>query len=192
MSFNAKTIIVIVALIAVAYFAYTKFYGGMETEDIGKLIEMHRSAATMKQRVIVKRVIKLYTRQEHYDLLAAALDDDSSHTQALAVEVLAAKHERPALPKLFAMLKDPRRHPTVTEQVVNAFGVMRTEKGSAFIKVVDRLIELTDDAQPHNVRVAAHDLLKDLLKTGVVKFGDGMRSRWEDVWTDRKATRMGR
>jgi len=191
MTINLKTIIVIAAVIVVAYFVYANFFAEIKTDDIGELMEMHRAASPLRQRTIVKHVVKLYKRDEHYEMMLAALDDNDAETQALAVEVFTMKRERRAIPKLFKMLKDPSRASEVTERVVKAFGVMRTTKEADRIKIVDRFIELTDDGQPHRVRVAAHELLKDMLETGIVKFGDGMRSRWAEVWKDRKAALRG-
>lgn len=188
MTFNFKTIVIIAVLITVGYFAYTKFYGGLDTEDIGELIEMHRAVGETKQKLIVDRVVKLYKHNEHYEMIVAALDHGDFNTQALAVQVLATKHERQAMPKFFKMLKDTKRHSAVTVQVVKAFNVVRTTKRPALIKIVERLIELTDSSQTHEVRAAAHAVLKDLLDTGVVKFGEGMRTRWAEVWEDRKTT----
>ena len=176
MIINLKTIIVIIEI---------------DTDDIGELIEMHREASALRQRKIVTRIVRLYKRNEHYETMLAALDDGYPETQALAVNVFMRKRERRAMPKLFRLLKDPARAPEVTEQVVRTFGVMRATKEAARIEIIDRIIELTDDKQPHRVRVAAHDVLKDMLETGIVKFGDGMRSRWDDVWKDRKATLRG-
>ena len=191
MTINLKTIIVVAAVIVVAYFVYANFFAEIKKDNIGELMEMHRAASPLRQRTIVKRAVKFYKRDEHYEIMLAALDDDCADTQALAVEVFTMKRERRAIPKLFKMLKDPSRAPEVIERLVKAFGVMRTTKEAARIKIIDRLIELTDDAQPHRARVAAHDLLKDMLETGIVKFGDGMRSRWEEVWKDRKAALRG-
>ena len=187
-----KTVVVIAILATIGYFAYTKFYGGLDTEDIGELMEMHRTTGGTRQKLIVHRVEKLYKHDEHYGMMATALDHVHFRTQILAVQVLTTKHERDAMGKLFKMLNDSKRHPAVTVQVVKAFGVMRTKKTPALIKIVERLIELTDSSRPHEVRAAAHSVLKDLLDTGVVKFGTGMRTRWSEVWEDRKTTLKAR
>ncbi len=188
MAFSAKTILIIAVLAVASYFTYTKFYGGLDTKDVGQLMELHRAAEKTRQGIIANRIKTLYDHKEHYEMMILALNHADFNTQALAVEVLTAKRERKAMGKLFTILKDTERHPEVTARAAKTFTIMRTKKRPAIIKIVERLIELTDDSQPLNVRAAAHSALKDLLDTGIVKFGDGARTRWMEVWTDRKPT----
>jgi hypothetical protein len=186
MAFSAKTILIIAVLAVVGYFAYTKLYGGLDTKDVAQLIEMHREADGTRQGIIASRIKTLYNHEEHYGMMVQALNHAYFGTQALAVEVLTAKREREAMGKLFAILKDTSRHPEVTARAAKTFTVMRTKKKPALIKIIERLIELTDDSQPLKVRTAADSALRDLLDTGIVTFGDGVRIRWTEIWADRK------
>jgi len=182
MAIRARNLVLFLAAGAVAaYFAYTWTFGGTQSSDVPTLLKTYPSAPDVKRQVIRSRIISLYKHADHYGLLSSALDDPSPLTQALAVDLLTQKNEGSALPKLFAMLNDPRRDPLVTARVATSIARIPLT-APRLTKVVPRLIELTGEAQPEDVRAAAHHALKKLLDTNVVRYGPGTRDAWEEFW----------
>lgn len=183
MQFNLslRNAVVVAAILAAGYYGYRGFYGDIQTDDIASLVRVHRASSALKRHAIRSRVLRLYKRQDDYATVLAALGHRSAMTQAFGVEILAAKRERRAIPKLVAMLGNRSADPRVKEQLARAFAVLPSKAA------VPRLIDLTAKEEEHDVRVAAHTALREMLKTGAqLKFGDGVRTRWMLWWRDHK------
>ena len=184
-----KNLIIGAAIIVACYVGYNAFFGDIQTNDVPTLLRVHRQATSIKQAAIKRRLLSIYDHGLHYGPLVDALDHQNPITQALAVEILAAKGKSEALATFVTMLTSASREPQVDAALARAMGACC--KNDAVLDAVDRLIELTDDKAPHAVRVAAHDALVAILESGArVKFGDSMRTRWREVWRDHRKKRQ--
>jgi HEAT repeat protein len=177
--FSARNVIIAGAVAAAAYYGYKSFYGDIETRDMNKLFQAHRLASTIKRQAVRRRILGLYDPDEHYGTFLKALEHRSPVTQALAVDVLTEKLERRAVPELLEMLADPYQDGQVKASLAMAFRVFPRKAA------IPHLIRLTKAEEEHDARVAAHDTLVELLKTGAqVKFGDAMHQHWTEWWRD--------
>lgn len=184
-----KNLIIGAAILVAGYVGYRAFFGDIQTRDVPTLLRVHRTATSLKQAAIKRRLLSIYDHGLHYGPLFDALDHADPVTQALAVEVLAAKGKSEALPTFVALLVSASREAQVDAALARAMGACC--KNDAVLDAVDRLVELTDDKAPHEVRVAAHDALVAILESGArVKFGESMRTRWREVWRDHRKRRQ--
>jgi len=176
-----RNVVIGTAILVAGYYGYRSFVADIETTDVHQLIRSHRDSRPARQVVIRRRILAVYQSGRDYDTVLGALDNPSPITQALAAEVLAAKHEGRASPKLLVMLDDRDREDLVKAELAAALGALRA------IKAIPRLIALTDKAQPLQVRTAAHNALQTLSGTrGEIKFGDATRQHWTLWWRDHK------
>lgn len=173
LSMNFRSVVVLGLVAGGAYYGYQLFFGGVEGSDLAKLMRDHRKAQPARQAVIKHRIMTLYDRAKDYDTVVRALDSASPTTQALAVEILTARVERRALPRLLEMLSDPARADAVKEALASAMGTLEAREA------IPRLVELTDKLEPSGVRQAAHHALVKLTGAGAqVKLGDNTREQW--------------
>jgi HEAT repeat protein len=180
--FSVRNVAIVTALAVGGYYGYKSFYGDIETNDINSLLQSHRLASALKRQTIKERVLSLYNPQTDYGMIVAALDQRNAVTQALAVEILVGKTEGRAVDKLLEMLRDNDREPEVKAALAKAFRVFPRKAA------IPRLIELTDKSEEHDVRVSAHDTLREILSTGAtIKFGEGMHQNWIEWWRDHSA-----
>jgi hypothetical protein len=178
---NAKNAIVGVLVIAGGYYAYRTFYGDVQIDDMQTLLRMHRNASAVKQISIKSRIQKIYEHDKHYDLLIDSLDSENEDTQMLAIEVLGDNREVKALPRMIDKFLPGKSPPSVDVELCRGLGAFKDE--DAVVQCVPRLIQLTGEETEHDVRVAAHDALRDILQSGAqVKFGKGMQARWTELW----------
>ena len=183
LTLNVRNALVGAALIAGGYYGYRGFFGDIQTEDIPTLIRVHRTSSALKRHSIRGRVLRLYKAPSDYATVVAALGHRSATTRAFAVEILAATGERRAVRKLVEMLRNRAADPRVKEQLAHAFALLPSKAA------VPRLIELTAATEEQDVRIAAHNALREMLGTGAqVKFGDGVRTRWTLWWRDHRGS----
>jgi hypothetical protein len=176
---SVRNVAVGTALLVGAYYGHRALFADMSTRDMGKLIRSYRDAQPARQLLLKRRIIDLYQPAHDYETFLAALDAPSPVTQALAVEVLAAKGERRAVPRLLSMLSDPGRTDIVQQELANAFARFPTREAVA------RLIELTDVAEPLAVRSAAHNTLRTITRCGgEIKLSEASREHWTLWWRD--------
>jgi len=181
MTLTLPKMAVLAAVGVAGYFGYRAFFGNIETNDVGELVRVHRESASVKRPVVRARIVELYDPATHCGLMVEALRHESSVTRALAVDVLTAKAEEAALPALLGMVNGTEADNNVRRELGKAMGAFH--KNPQTLRAVSRLIEWTDDQEDHGVRVAAHDALVLLLESGAqVKFGEGMRTRWKELW----------
>lgn len=174
---NARNIAVGAALVVGGLYGYRSFYAGIDTRDVGKLIAAHRTSSPARRHIIRRRILEVYQSSQHYATVCRALRHRHPVTQAFAVQILAAKHERKALPQLLQMLAAPHTGPRVKAELARAFAQLPT------LEAVPCLIALTSAEEEPAVRRAAHQTLVSLLGTGgQIRYGDGMRQRWSDWW----------
>jgi len=183
---NLKTVLILAVLGVGGYFAYQTFLAETKVEDVAELIEMHRTAPELRRDRIARAVVRNYDRTRDYPRVLSALEHHSPVTQALAVRVLAAKWETGAAPKFRAMLANPATAPRVTVELAKALARFPPDNTTG--DVVERLIELTDDAQPGEVRQAAHAALGKILRPPprLIHFGDGVRTQWTEYWRNER------
>jgi len=175
-SLNFRTVVVLVIVGAVGYYVYQEVFGGLVTNDVAKLMTLHRRSEPAQQTLIKHRIMTVYNSSRDYDTVVRALDSASLTTQALAVAILAEKVERRAVPRLLKMLDDPNRPGLVKEALANAAGTLGIQEA------IPRLVELTDKAEEPAVRASAHNALVRLTGAGAqVKFGDAAREQW-NMW----------
>jgi hypothetical protein len=179
-----RNVAIVAAVAAAGYYAYKSFYGDIETRDVEKLMQNHRLAGTsIKRQAIKSRILAVYRPEKDYGTVLAALDQRSTVNQALAVEVFTEKNERRAAPKLLEMLNESSCAPEVKAALAVAMRVFPSKAA------VGRLIELTKDTEEHEVRVAAHRILTEVLSTGAqIKFGEAMYQNWVEWWRDHKGS----
>jgi len=178
---NFRNFVIAAVVIVGGCLAYRHFLGGIRTRDIGELLKAHRTAHTMKRATIHSRILALYRHDAHYATVLSALDHKSPVTREMAVAVLGERSERGALPRMLRMLDHGETDPAVVARLAGVFEKLRDSE--AALEAVERLIELTDDHEPHDVRRAAHDALRAILVSGAqVKFGEGMRAHWTQIW----------
>ena len=159
LSMNFKTVVALGIIAAGGYYAYDLFFGGSEGGDVRKLMRIRRD----------------YKSARDYQAVFSAMDSKKPAVQKLAVEILTENVERPATPKMLEMLKDPNR----AEQVKDALATAMGRLGINDKATLERLVQLTDKAEPEAVRRAAHDALLKLTGAGaVVKLGDSTREQW--------------
>jgi len=171
------------ALVVAGFYGYRGFVADIETDDVGHLIRSHRESQPARQMIIRRRILAVYQGQRDYKRVVRALDSPSPVSQALAVEVLTAKVQQKVLPRLLEMLDDPQRAGVVREELARAMVVFSATEA------VPRLIELTDTAEPHGVRTAAHAALQSLTGAGAaVKFGEAARQHWTLWWRDHRVS----
>jgi hypothetical protein len=176
---NFKNVMVGTALLAAGYYGYKGFAANVETDDVGKLLRNYRQAPPAHRILIRRRILSLYDSGRDCKAVVRALDSPSPLSQALAVEVLAAKHERGTAPRLLAMLDEPDRDDIVKEKLAEALAAFGSREA------IPRLIELTDTAEARDVRIAAHTALQALTGAGAgIKFGDATRQHWTLWWRD--------
>lgn len=176
-----RNVAITTAVVVAGYYGYKSFYGDIQSQDIPQLLQSHRLASSLKRQVIRARISKLYQPGKDYGTLEEALGHSSSVTQVLAIDILTEKQERRAVPKLLEMLNDPRRKPEVKAWLAKAFKVFPRKAAIA------RLIAFTDETEERQVRVAAHNTLKEVLSTGAqIKFGEAMHEHWTEWWRDHK------
>jgi hypothetical protein len=181
MTLTLPKIAVLAAVGVAGYFGYRAFFGNIETKDVGELVRVHRESVAVKRPVVRGRVLELYDPATHCGLMVEALRHESPVTRALAVDVLAARAEEAALPQFLEMLNGTESENDVRRELAKAMGAFH--KNPQTLRAVNRLIEWTDDKEDHGVRVAAHDALVLILESGAqVKFGEGMRTRWKELW----------
>jgi hypothetical protein len=170
---NFRNTVAIVAVVAGGYYCYQSVFADSDSRDVAKLIRSHRNADSMRQLILRRRILSVYTSSQDYATIVRALDHASPATQALAVKVLAAKSERGAAPKLLEMLSDPGRADPVKEALAEAVATFRLRDA------IPRLVELTDNAEAPGVRGAAHNALRDLTGAGgQVKLSEAARQHW--------------
>ncbi len=173
LSVNFKSVVVVAILIGVVAWVYTQFVAPLQSSDVAKLIRAHRGAEPARQAALKHRIMTVYKSAKDYATVKDALDSPSSTTQALAVEILAEKVERNAVPKLLDMLNDPDRAEPVRAALANAMGSL------AVREAIPRLVEMTDKAEPPGVRAAAHHALLKMTGAGAqVKLGESTREQW--------------
>ncbi|MFW6108712.1 MAG: HEAT repeat domain-containing protein [bacterium] len=176
---NFKNVVVGTALITAGYCAYRSFGADLQTNDVRVLIRRHREAPPGRQLILKRRILALYQGSRHRSIVLDALDSPSPVSQALAVEVLAARHERDTLPRLLEMLCEPDRPDLTKEALARAMADFEARRG------IPRLIELTDTREAIPVRTAAHESLRSLTGAGAaIKFGDATRQHWTLWWRD--------
>ncbi len=178
MQFNMsfRSLVALALLCAGAYYCYELFFAEADEGDVSKLLVAHRRAEPARQAVIKHRLLVAYKPSDDYQTMFRALDSPSPTTQALAVEVLTAKVERRALPKLLEMLRDPARSELVREDLAITMGQL------AIREAVPRLVELTDKSEPQRVRAAAHEALVRITGAGAqVKLAGNTREQWT-IW----------
>lgn len=174
-----KNVVIGTAIVVAGYYGYRNFVADIKTTDLRKLIRSHRDSQAARQVVIKRRILALYQSGRDYKVVVDALDSPSPISQALAVEVLAAKYEDKALPRVLEMLRDPDRADIVKAELANATAEFKAKTA------IPRLIELTSTTEPQPVRAAAHNALQTLTGTrGEVKFGDAARQHWTLWWRD--------
>lgn len=167
------------ALIVAGYYGYRGFVADVRSDDMTTLLSSHRRASVAQRMIFRRRVLAVYDRDRDRAFLVRCLDSPSPITQSLAVEVLAAKREYEVLPKLRAMLEQPERDNAVQAELAKAMGAFRHRAA------IPRLIELTDNSEDHDVRMAAHTALQTLTGAGAeIKFGDAARQHWSLWWRD--------
>lgn len=177
--FSFRNVVVGTALVVAGYCAYRGFAADIESEDLGVLMLRHREASPARQLIIKRRILAIYQGGRDYERMVESLDGPSPISQALAVEVLVARGEHKAVPKLVETLDDRERADIVKERLAAAMARFRTREA------VPRLIELTDASEHLAVRAAAHDALQALTGAGgAVKFGDATREHWSLWWRD--------
>jgi len=186
LAFTPKTVFIIALIAGAAWFGYATFLQDVQTDDVPELIRIHRDAVAAKKLIVKERILAVYDKAKDYQTLYEAIDDESSITQALAIRVLTAKGEEEALGKLVDTLLNGNRVPDVDAALAEAMGAFHDE--DAVVPTVPKLIEMTEDSRPHEMRKAAHDALVAILESGAqVKFGTGMAARWQELWrTHRK------
>jgi hypothetical protein len=176
---NFRNVVVGTALIVAGYCAYRSFGADLQTDDVRRLIRRHREAPPARQLILKRRILAVYQGSRDRPIVVQVLDSPSPISQALAVDVLAAKREREALPTLLEMLAEPERPDLTKEALASAmadFGARTT---------IPRLIELTDTREATPVRSAAHEALRTLTGAGAaIKFGDATRQHWTLWWRD--------
>jgi len=181
MTFTPKTVFIAAVVVGAAYFGYTTFLSDLETDDVSELLRIHRDSSSAKKPLVKKRILAVYDTDKHYQLLYEAVDGESPTTQALAIEVLTAKSAEPALGKFIDTLTTKSRTPDVDRALAEAMGAFHANQ--AVVAACPTLIEMTDASVEHEVRKAAHDALVAILESGAqVKFGTGMKTRWDDLW----------
>jgi len=173
MALNFKNTALLVLLLAAGYYCYDLYFGELQTGDVAKLIRMHRRAEPGAQALLKHKIMSVYSSLRDYPVVLRALDSPSPTTQRLAVQILAEKVERRALPKLLEMLDDAARPEPVKQALATAMGNL------GITKAIPRLVELTDAAEAQSVRVAAHHALLKLTNAGgQVKLGANTREQW--------------
>lgn len=173
MVLNFRNAVVLALLAAVAYLIYREHFPGLGDSDVAKLVRQHRSADPAAQTLLKHRIMTLYSPVRDYPTVIKMLDSASPTTQTLAIEVLAEKVERRALPTLLEMLADTARAEPVKQALATAMG------GLSVREALPRLVELTDLAEPQGVRAAAHNALLKLTEAGAqVKLGANTREQW--------------
>jgi len=176
---NFRNVVVGTALLVGVYYGHRTLFADMNTRDMGKLIRSYRDAQPARQLLIKRRILDLYQPARDYETFLAALDSPSPVTQAFAVDVLAAKGEQRALPKLLEMLRDPDRTDIVKQELASACSRFPTKDA------VPRLIELTDLSEPLAVRSSAHSALRAITQCGgEMKLGEATREHWTLWWRD--------
>jgi HEAT repeat protein len=131
--------------------------------------------------VIKLRIMTTYNHARDYNTVVRELESHSSETQALAIEVLAEKVERGAVPKLVEVLRDPARSEAVKAAAAAAMGPLGVSEA------IPRLVELTDRSEAPAVRGAAHNALLRLTDAGAqVKLGDNTREQWDNWLRSRR------
>jgi len=177
--FSFRNVVVGTALVVAGYCAYRGFAADIESQDIGVLMRRHREASPARQLVIKRRILAVYQDDRDYERMVESLDGPSPVSQALAIEVLVAKGEHKAVPKLVETLDDRERADIVKERLAEAMARFRIREA------IPRLIQLTDVSEQLAVRTAAHDALQALTGAGgAVKFSDAAREHWSLWWRD--------
>jgi hypothetical protein len=176
---SIRNIVIIIVLAAAGWYAYQQYYGGLEGKDVGQLLALYPHE-TRKQAGIESRINSQYRPLKHYKIVAEALDAREPALRGLAVRVLTRNRAEQAVPKLRAMLSTPSTEHALRVDVAKAFQVFSTSKEA--LKAVPRLIELTAGREEPELRAAAHDSLLAILETNDVRYGDGMRERWQQYW----------
>jgi len=148
LSVNFKSVVVVAVVVAGGVYAYQLLFADLQSGDVAKLMRKYRDADSASQRLLKHRIMTVYKSARDYATVARALDSPTSSIQALAVEILAEKVERAAVPKLVEMLNDPTRSEAVREALANAIGLLGVREA------MPRLVEMTDKAEPPGVRAA--------------------------------------
>ncbi len=178
---NFRNVVVGTTLVVAGYYGYRGLVADIQTDDVARLFRSHRDAQPARQVIIKRHLLAVYQRRRDFRRVVHALDYPSPVSQALAVEVLASKCEREAVPRLLKMLHDARRDDLVKQELAGAMAVFKSPDA------VPRLIELTDATEAPAVRSAAHDALRSLTGAGAsVKFGDATRQHWTLWWRDHR------
>jgi len=176
---NFRNVVIGTAFVVAGYCAYRGFAADIESQDIAVLMRRHREVSPARQLIIKRRILSVYQGGRDYERMVQSLDGPSPVSQALAIEVLTAKGEHKAVPKLVETLDDRERADIVKERLAEAMAKFRTREA------VPRLIELTDISEQLAVRTAAHDALQALTGAGgALKFGDAAREHWALWWRD--------
>jgi len=176
---NFRNVVVGTALVVGVYYGHRALFADMNSRDVGQLIRSYRDAQPARQMLIKRRILDLYRPAHDYEVFLAALDSPSPVTQTLAVEILAAKSEWRALPKLLELLRDSGRTDIVKQELASAFSRLPTRDA------VPRLIELTDLGEPLAVRSAAHNTLRAITHCGgEMKLSEATRQHWTLWWRD--------
>jgi len=173
LTMNFRNTVLLLLIVVVGWWWYRTEFGVLSSSDVSKLIRSHRQAEPVSQGAIKLRIMTVYKSNRDYDTVFLALDSASVTTQVLAVDIIAEKVERRAVPKLLAMLNDPNRAEVVKEALANALGALKIDEA------MPRLVELTDRAEAPGVRAAAHNALQRLTGAGAqIKLGDSTRENW--------------
>jgi len=171
--FNVRNTVVIAAVVVGGYYCYHNVFADVDARDVATLMKLHRNSDATRQLILKRRILNVYNSSRDYDVVVRALDGYSPATQALAVEVLAEKVERRAVPKLLEMLGEPSRDDLVKEALAHAFGRLGLREA------IPRLVELTDMCEAPAVRAAAHNALRDLTGAGgQIKLSGATREHW--------------
>ncbi|MFC1806618.1 HEAT repeat domain-containing protein [Planctomycetota bacterium] len=179
--FSFRNVAVGTALVVAGYYAYRGFVADIETNDVRLLVRAHHEARPARRVIIKHRILRVYTGSRDYKAMFRTLDSPSPVSQALAVEVLVARGQQKALPKLREMLDNPKRDGLVKEALARAMGTLKVREA------IPRLIELTDAAEPHDARLAAHGALQSMTDVGAgVKFSEAARQNWTLWWRDHR------
>ncbi|MBM4042671.1 MAG: HEAT repeat domain-containing protein [Planctomycetes bacterium] len=183
LNLNFKTLAVLAILAAGCYYGYDLLFADLATGDLSRLMREYRRAGPARQAILKRHILSAYNAERDYETVVRALDNPSSATQALAIEVLTHEVDRRSLPKLTEMLKDLSRADAVKEALATCMGTFGTQEA------IPRLVELTDNAEARSVRSAAHHALLRLTQAGAqVKLGDNTREQWDNWLRSRRVT----
>jgi hypothetical protein len=161
-----------------AWWAYDKYYAGVDTDDVGELFRIYEEKP--EKRLLVWPKLRRVYRPGDYPAVAGKLDSSNPETQELAIRLLAERSQEKAVPKLVEMIRANQSEGVAREL---ATAMERFADNKQTMQAVPRLIELTDESEPQPVRAASHKALIRLIgMKQAVKFGSAMRQQWEEVW----------